>query len=121
MSTQKTLLLVEPDQAHRLRLGTAIVRRRWRLRTARDDGEALDALHFFAPDVIIIDLDSMHAPDEVVGKMREREPGAKATIVAISRLEHDARQLQVDAVVTRPFSFQTLFDTIEHTKPPQPD
>lgn len=114
VSTRKTLLLVEHDLARRLRLGTAIVRRKWRMRTARSGDEALETLHWFEPAVILLDL-GMHpiSARELVERLREREHGARATIVGMVDREHDASGLGLDAVLARPFSFEGLFETID--------
>jgi ActR/RegA family two-component response regulator len=121
VSSQKAVLLVEHDQARRLRLGTAIVRRRWRLRTARSQDEALAVLQWYAPSVIVVDLgiDRSSTAADVVGALRERAPAGEpgAGIVGLTDRDHDAAQVGVDALVTQPVSLNALIEAIELATP----
>jgi ActR/RegA family two-component response regulator len=119
VSTQKAVLLVEHDQARRLRLGTAIVRRRWRLRTARSRDEAMAMLRWYSPAVIVLDLavDRGSTPADTVCALRESVSEGRPGIVGLTDRGHDAAQVGVDALVTRPVSLPALIEAIELATP----
>src|SRR5690606_19631857 len=76
--------------------------------------EAPETLHWFEPSVILLDL-GVHpiSARELVERLRERKHGAQATIVGMVDREHDVSGLGLDAVLSRPFSFEGLFETID--------
>jgi ActR/RegA family two-component response regulator len=123
VSSHKAVLLVVHDQTRRLRLGTAIVRRRWRLRTARSRDEAMAMLHWFSPSVIVVDLgvDRTSTPEDMVGALRERVSAERAGIVGLTDRDHDdAARVGVDALLTQPVSLPALIEAIELATPTSP-
>lgn len=115
MTRRKSLLLVEHDLARRLRVGTAIVRRKWRLRTARSAGEAIETLQWFDAAVIVLDLDlSRTTREDFVAQVREANKTSNVAIIGMIDRDRDAESLGVDVVLTRPFSVDALFEAIDY-------
>jgi len=110
---RKTVLLVDHDLYRRLRLGNAILRRRWRLRIARSGGEGLDLLSFYSPLVILVDSDLLRIfSRDLVMRMHERAPDA--AIVGLADREHEGEVVGVDIVLPRTSSLALLFETMDN-------
>lgn len=100
--------------ARRLRLGTAIVRRKWRLRTARSANEAIETLRWFDAAVIVLDLELLRTvPYDLVGRLREASK-SEVTIIGMIDRDRDTENLGVDVVLARPFTAEGLFEAIEY-------
>jgi response regulator RpfG family c-di-GMP phosphodiesterase len=111
-SARKDLLLLDPDLCRRLRLGTAILRRRWRLRTARSGEEGLALLSAYPALVILVDCEvlRMNAYD-LVPRMQERAP--EAVIVGLAQHAHEGEASGIDVVLSQPPSLELLFETMD--------
>ena len=110
-SKHHTLLLVEPDQTRRLRLGTAILRKGFRLAMAERGADAVEVAQRFKPSVILCDLDDSANLDHIA--TLRADGCADSTIIGLVSHSGDvANPGTLDAILTRPLKPPALFDTI---------
>lgn len=78
----KTILIVENDDALRVRLATAMQKRGFHTKSASSVAEGLDAIHDNSPDYAIVDLRLQDGSGlDVVEALEQKRPDARAIIL----------------------------------------
>ena len=116
----KKKVVIVDDELYIRRLVSNALRREYTVLEASDGEEALDIIHTWKPDLILMDvlmpnLDGYTACYEI----KKDEATRAIPVVMLTGIGHElnkklAQELGADGYITKPFNLQTLLDTVKH-------
>ncbi|MFO0865214.1 MAG: response regulator [Gemmataceae bacterium] len=123
MSSAKTVLVIDDDEALRSALEAFLVSRGYRVVTAEDGEAGIETAKAHRPDLVVVDMMMPKKSGFLVLDALKQDPKSGIKIVMItanegSRHRAYAEILGADAYLRKPFAMDQFYKTISELCPP---